>query len=222
MQGKFDDEFPLMMEREMNGFDMASLHAHVQGHSPVAAPPVAVAFGNHYEVDAVKSAEAGHDVYRDIVYIKICIPGDRNNIYFQPAKDRDKLRFPEAWKAFQERCAGRETRQGMLIDHWAAINKSVALTLKAAHIYTVEALAEVHDGLIDRLGIDGRGLRERAKAFLAQAKDTAAATRLAAEKAALQAQIEALQAQISALAAQGIAPQPAPEVGAARSKRAKN
>lgn len=180
-----DDEFPITMERE------AGMNEHV--------PAVAVSFGNYHEQDAAKSAAAGHAVYRDVVFIKIAVPGDKTSLYFQPATDTHKRRFPQAWGAFEKRSAGGAALEGLPIEQWAPITRSVALTLRAAHIHTVEALAEVHDGHIDRIGIDGRGLRDQAKAFLKQAKDSSATLRLAAEKKELQDELAAMREQIRAL-----------------------
>ncbi len=182
------DDFPVMLEREAGMSDNI--------------PAVAVAFGNYPQEDPHKSAEAGHAVFKDTVFIKIAVPGDKNSLYFQPATDRHKERFPKAWDAYQKRERGGSHEEGMPLEHWAVVTRGVAMTLKAAHIYTVEALAEVHDGHIDQIGIDGRGLREKARAFLAQARDNAATMKLASEKKELQDQLVAMQEQIKALQAQ--------------------
>jgi hypothetical protein len=181
----FDDEFPITMEREAG--------------MPDYVPPVAVSFGMYYQLDDRKTAEAGHDVFRDVEFVKIAVPGDKSSLYFQPATDKHKQRFPKAYEAFKARQGGRGSLEGMPIENWAPISRSIALTLKAAHIHTVEALAIVHDGHIDRIGMNGRELRDKAKAFLDQAKDSAATMKLAGEKKALEDQLAAMQAQIAAL-----------------------
>lgn len=181
-----DDEFPMMMEREAG--------------MPDWVPPVAVGFGNYHQIDQQKTIEAGHEVYVDAVFVKIAVPGDRDMTVLQPATDLYRKRFPQAWAAFTAREAGAETTEGLPIHMWAPITRATALTLRACNIFTVEQLAEVHDGNIDGIGTNGRELREKARAFIKQAKDSAAALSLAADKRALQDQIAALQAQITALA----------------------
>lgn len=207
----FDDDFPMLLERETG--------------MPDYVPAVAVAFGKYYERDDVKSAEAGHEVYRDVVFVKIAVPGDKSSLYFQPMQDSHKNRFPRAFAAFQEREKGSEGLLGLPIEQWAPISRSVAMTLKAAHIHTVEALAEVHDGHIDKIGVDGRGLRGKAQAFLAQARDSSAILKEAAEKKELQDQLSALQAQILALQQAQAQPNAGPAVAddgaAARRPRAR-
>ena len=181
------DDFPLTLERE------AGLPEHY--------PAVAVAFGMNPTIDKAKTKEAGHDVYKDVEFVKIVVPGDKTSMLLQPSNDSYRRRFPNAYASFQKR-EKRGTVEGMLLEQWPAISRAVAMTLYAAHIQTVEALAEVHDGNIDRLSIaNARELRDKARAWLKHAKDGAQTLKDAAEKKQLQDQIAALQAQITELAA---------------------
>lgn len=190
-----DQDFPLMMERD---FGLGE-----------EFPMVAVGFGMHPMKDMKASEAAGHDVYTDVEHVKIAIPGDRFSLFFQPATDVYRKRFPKAYATYKQRDS-KPTLHGMPIDMWAPISRSLALTLKAMNVPTVEALAEVHDGLIDKIGANGRDLRAKAQAFLAQARDGAAIIKEVSEKKALQDQIAALQAQITALGAAPVAKGAAP------------
>lgn len=181
-----NDDFPMMLEREAGMMD------HV--------PQVLVGFGLYPIKDGRKSAEAGRDVYKDVEFVRIAVPGDRNSLFFQPAEDSHRRRFPKAYDAFKQR--SHEAREGTPIEQWPPVSRSVALNLKALHVHTVEALAEVHDGLIDKLGTNGRELRSRAQAWISDAQNNAEAQRLAKEKQDLQDQLEAMQAQIVALQSQ--------------------
>lgn len=184
------EDFHMMLEREAGMPDYVN--------------PVAVAFGYHYLLDADKTLEAGHNVFTDATFVKIVTPGDRSSLFFQPATDSHRRRFPKAWAAFEERKRDAGSRTGMPLEEWAAITRATVYTLKAAHIHTVEDLAIVPDTFVDRLGVDGRGLRAQAQAFVAQGKDSAATLRLASEKKALEDQLAAMQAQINALTRAGI------------------
>lgn len=177
------DEFPLMLERE------AGMTENV--------PPVAVGFGLQPHLNNKKTKQMGYKVYEDRVYVKIAVPGDKNSLVFQPASEAHKQRFPKAWAAFQ--ASEHVVREGLPIDHWAPITRSMALTLRSLHIYTVEALAQVHDGLIDKLGASGRDLRSKAQSWLKDAQTGAERDRLASEKSELQGQIASLQAQMQAM-----------------------
>lgn len=179
----FSDDFPMIAEVEA-------------GQNPNYVPAVMVAFGMYPMRDGAKSVEAGHDVYVEVEHVKIAIPGDRNSLFFQPATDVYRNRFPKAYDAFKKR--GTEAVVGLPVEQWAAVNRSIALTLKAANIPTVEALASVHDGNIDRIGIsNARELQAKAKAFLAQAKDSAATAKLAADKQALEDRLRGMEAQMA-------------------------
>jgi len=178
-----NDEIPLMLEREAG--------------APEYVSAIAVGFGLMPLESKRKSAEAGHPVFEDRLFFKGVIPGDKNQISIRIANQKDFDRFPRAYAAFKQ----RETTpiQGMPIEEWPQIARSQALTFKAMHIFTVESLAEVHDGHIDKLGQNARELRTKAKAFLAQAKDSAAAQKIAAENDALKMQLADMQRQINDL-----------------------
>lgn len=183
----FDDSFPMMLERE------AGL--------PENYPAVAVGFGLYPQLNKAKTAEAGHDVYDEREYVRIVVPGDKSSLLFQPSNDSYRRRFPRAYDAFKAREKGQK-ESGMPIEQWAVVSRSVAMTLRSAHVHTVEALCEVSENLIDRLSVpNARELQAKARAWLAQARDGAEATRKAAENEALQKTIASLQAQIAALAA---------------------
>ena|SRR5215467_9644269 len=191
-----NDEIPLILERE------AGVAEHVAA--------IAVGFGLMPVESKSKSAAAGHPVFEDRLFFKGVVPGDTTAVSLRIANPKDFERFPKAYAAYKT----RETTpiQGMRIEEWPQITRSQALTFKAMHIFTVEALAEVHDGHIDKLGANARELRTKAVAFLAQAKDTAAAAKIAAENDALKIQLADMQKQIARLGARlGAQPDEEPE-----------
>lgn len=184
------DEFPMMLEVETdqrNGMQMQN------------CPPVQVAFGLAPLINDKKSKLAGHDVFDDVEFVKIAIPGERSSLYFQPSSEVHHKRFPKSYAAYKQRSAGVATKEGMPIENWAPVSRSLALTMKAAHIHTVEALAAVHEGHIDKLGFNAREMRAKAQAWLKEAKDGAATIALAAEKQQLQDQLKAMEAQMAAM-----------------------
>jgi hypothetical protein len=188
MTMQIDDDFPLMMETEVN---------QQTGSVDPRCPPVQVSFGLYPMKDEKKSKEANHDVFKDVEFVKIVIPGDRSSLYFQPASETHKRRFPRAYASFKDRKG--VVREGMAIEEWPVISRSLALTLRALNVHTVEALSAVHDGLVDRIGANGRELRAKAQTWLDTAKDNAVAMKAVSEKEDLQRQLAALQAQITAL-----------------------
>lgn len=178
------DEIPLMLERE------AGLSDHY--------PQVAVGFGLLPMQDSGKSEKAGHAVFVDKEFCKIVVPGDKQSVYCQPATEQHKLRFPKAYATFKSRES--TSIEGFRIEEWPVVTRGTALTLKAMHIHTVEALAEVSDSNLANLGPQGRELRAKAQAFVKQAKDSAAVHKMAKREEELNSTIKALQDQITDLA----------------------
>lgn len=175
------DDFPMMMEREA-GFDER-------------CPKIGVGFGLYPIEDGKKTQEAGYPVFKDVEFVKIVVPGEKLSMVFQPATDDYRRRFPEAYRAYKNR--EHTPTEGMPITEWAAISRSQAYTLKAMNVFTVEALAEVSDNHIDKLGGNARELREKAKTWLADAKGGAAALKVAEEKQALADELSGLKAQMA-------------------------
>ena len=176
------EDFPMELEVE-NGMNPGT-------------PPVSVCFVMCPMKDELKSREAGHDVFVDIEHVRIAIPMDKKSLYFQPATSDHRKRFPVSYARFKNRTEGKAVREGMPIENWAQISRSLAMTLKAINVHTVEDLASVHDGNIDQIG-DGRSLRAKAQAWVAQAKDSAVTTKLAAEKVELEDRLAAMEQRIA-------------------------
>lgn len=165
---------------------------------PEYAAPVAVGFCLYPKEDGKETAKLGRPFYKDIEYVKIITPGEKNTIFFQPATGEHKRRFPKAYAAFKAGSVHAE--QGTPLEHWPLMTRGLVMSYKAIGVHTVEALAAVHDGNLDALGTGGRELREKARAYLKQADDTAAVQKLAAEKQVMADQMQAMQAQIADLA----------------------
>lgn len=125
-----------------------------------------------------KSAEQGHPVFDDVLYIELINPGAIDSQMQRKASERDKVQYAEAYARFQ---AGRgDEITGWRIDQWPALTPAEVEQLRALKFYTVESIAEASDTQIKSV-MGGTSLRERAKAAVAQAANSAEAERLAAE-----------------------------------------
>ncbi len=169
--------------------------------APQNIPQLGVGFFMRPVQHAKQSKLAGHPVFVDREWFVCVIPGDKNSRIERPASDTDKKRFPVTYAAFR---ATEQQAQvtGFRIEEWPQISRAQAWTFKAAHIYTVEALAEVSDANVDKLGQSGRELRSKAQAFVAMAKDTAAVQAIKAESDRKDATLADMQRQINDLAGQ--------------------
>jgi hypothetical protein len=146
-----------------------------------------------------RSGIEGRPIFETHPFVRILIPGDKHSIVERKATDTDKQRFARQWQAFQSGQAPVES--GTPIEQWPILTVSQVAEFKAMHIRTVEHLAGLSDGNIAKLGPGGRSLVEKAKAFIAQAKDMAEGQRLAGENEHLRNEIATLKEQVAQLAA---------------------
>jgi hypothetical protein len=125
----------------------------------------------------------------------------------QPVEVCDPVRFPKAWERFTKK--GQKVTEGWAIETWGAITRSLAESLKALNIHTVEALAALSDANADNF-MGGRKYRNLAKAALDEAQllslastEQERANRAEEESRQLKEQLKAMQAQIDALSKKG-------------------
>ncbi len=135
------------------------------------------------------------------VFVRIMTPGDQLNIYDQPANEGHKRRFARHWLAFQmQENGGDGAAFGTPLAQWERdapeqVSGSQVTELGILHFQTVEQVAQASDAQIQRVGMGGAGLRERARGYLANKNRSE--TDLALEAA--NARADRLEAQMSAL-----------------------
>lgn len=144
-----------------------------------------------------ESEREGRPIFKEIPFIRIVIPGDRNNVQECKATDYHKQRYPRAWAAFQ--AGQKEGFSGTALESWPQITRSQVKEAKYFEVHTVEQLAELSDTHCQRLGMGWMELRNKAKSYLNVAAGTAAETAQAAENERLREMIETLQAQMAAI-----------------------
>jgi len=158
----------------------------------------------HPVENAYKSKEAGHPVFDEVDFITIRVPGDQLNVVMRPLNDEDKARFPRHWAHYQN-ISSNDNVEGWLVDEWPIISRAVAFQLRALGFKTVEHVANASDQNIVKLGMmagmEPHVFREKARAFLALARNTAAEQKAVQENAELRQQLAAMQATIERLAA---------------------
>lgn len=172
------------------------------------------------------SKEQGHPIYEDRIYTRIVAPGNTRTGWYHETKgiqyeyDADGQvcgyrvedletepaepnRFPKAWARFEKK--GEKVKEGWAIEEWGAITRSLAETLKAMNIHTVEALAALSDANCSAF-LGGRKFRDLAKAALSEAETLSLATveqeranKAEEENKQLRKDLEALKAQVASL-----------------------
>lgn len=183
-----------------------------------------IEFRNVAVENRVKSLKEGRPIYDQQEQVFIRFAGDTKKELVAPAHEkcmRDPAtglwvsyaqvyhRHYEAFKSGQA-TAG----EGTPVEELPFLDAARRAELKALHIHTAEALAGLEGINLSRLGMFGRELKEKARAYIEKAKDSALETRLAAENTALTQRIAALEAQLLAgrAPAEPAPAQPEPEV----------
>jgi len=148
-----------------------------------ARPPY-VTFEVRGEEDRAASIEKGHFVAKDVAYAIITPQGSKDRIERVAAEWLENLqhevqndrfpaewlsRFKESYKAWQE---GREIPLSCTsVTQWPAASPAQVKQLQTVHIKTVEDLAGCNEETMNRLGMGGRALKQRAIEWLAASKD---------------------------------------------------
>jgi hypothetical protein len=125
--------------------------------------------------DSYQSTQQGRPIYKEIPYIQIMTPGNALNIIDTPAREEHKYRFPRHWAIFQNSQTTDEQIVGTPIDTWPMVTRAQAEDMKGMKFYTVEQIAGASDEQIQRLGMNGQMMRQKAKAYLERANESAIA-----------------------------------------------
>jgi hypothetical protein len=160
------------------------------------------------EVDnEFQTALQGRPIKKMADFIRIEIPGDRNTIIDTFVNESHKKRFPMQWAQYQnEKADGGNDVQGTLLKDWPLLSAAIAAELKHFNFYTVEQIAGASDMQLNNLGMAAgmspSSLKEKAKAFLANAKDSALVQQQADELRKRDQEIEAMKQQMQELLGQ--------------------
>lgn len=151
-----------------------------------------------------KSSQKGQPVFEDVTYVKINVPGLKEMEVDTPARSDHQKRFPRQWQHFVNTTQGDAREIGLPVAEWPQLTRSQAEEFRAMKFFTVESVANASDLALNNLGMIGGMapfvLREKARAYLQAAKDTALPQHQAEELAKRDAQILMLQEQMAALA----------------------
>jgi hypothetical protein len=151
---------------------------------------LAVRFFLEPMVNEQKSRDAGRDIFEDTEMVEIRVPGDRDVIR-RPASAEDKKRFAVLYVAWRKN-ESQEAVEGTPLREWASIRASQAEELKQFGIRTIEHLANAPDNHLQQIG-PLMSLRQKARDWLAAAKDNAILAKLRSENDDLRTRLTALE-----------------------------
>jgi hypothetical protein len=163
-----------------------------------------------------ESNEAGRPIFKEFDFVRIMIPGDNLTEIDTYARDSHKQRFPRQWAHYQNQTQGHQDIIGTPIDQWPQITRAQAEELRGLKFPTVESIADCSDQQLQRIGMvagmSPHNFRQKAKAFLNLATESAEVSAREEEMQALReendkikaetdAKLAAMQEQMSALLA---------------------
>lgn len=185
------------------------------------APHLHVEFYMDTKENPARSREEGRPIFEDVEMVKIQIVGDPKNTLISPAHYASKRhpetgepwtyaeQYPEHYRFFKDN-ADQQSAAGTPLTEVPWLTAAQRAELKALKIYTVDGLAQLDGTSLQRLGMGGRELKNKALAWLDQAAGHAVESRMAEELAARDREIDALKEQMALLASgqTTITPQP--------------
>lgn len=137
--------------------------------------------------DQKASQEAGRPIYKEVEYIDIKVPGQRDGVA-RPATFHDKQRFAEHYQAFKSR-TDQEVYEGTPLLEWPLISRSMALELAFFNVKTVEHLAAMSDANAQKFpGI--QAIKQKAVDWLEKAAGNAVEEKLRDELETATAKIQ--------------------------------
>ena len=146
-------------------------------------------------VQNFKKTEAeGRPIFDTMEIVQIFVAGDEFNRVSHPVDDAIRRRFASQYAAWKSK-GDSKTVSGTPLKMWPLLTIANVAEFEALNIFDVEGLSNIPDTSLPRMpGL--RDWRERAKAWLANAKGGAEASRLAAENAQLKDDVAGLKSEI--------------------------
>lgn len=104
-----------------------------------------------------------------VPFVRFMRPGDKETIMEVMVEDSHKRRWPQKWMAWQMQeglLDGEGTIPGWPIEQWTELLPDQIHELKYLRFSTVEQVAGASDAQVQRMGMGGLSLREKAKVAL--------------------------------------------------------
>lgn len=161
-----------------------------------------------------KSALEGRPIMEMADFVIIEVPGNNLTVIDTFASKEHKDRFPVQYARYMNEKIDGDI-EGTLLHDWPVLNAAVAAELKHFKFYTVEQIATASDAQLNTLGMAAGmsplSLRDKAKAYLSSAKDSAYSQQLAEKSSKQDEMIARMEAQIAELVAQANKPKAMPK-----------
>lgn len=149
-----------------------------------------------------ESAAQGRPIFKEFDFIRILVPGDNLTEIDTYVNEGHKTRFPQAWANYMNKIGTDENFVGTPINEWPLVSLSQSEELKGLKFHTVESIANASDQQLQRIGMvagmSPHNFRDKAKAFLNLAADSAEIDQRNAELAQLKEENAKIKAETDA------------------------
>jgi len=135
-------------------------------------------------------------IFEEKVFLKKLVPGDSTLVVDRPMREQDVEEYPIEWARFEQKKEQRVS--GTPIDVWSVLSETQKAEFKALHIFTIDQFAQLADSVGNKI-MGFNDLRDKARAFIAAAKDSEVFDKIRAETDAKLAQQEEEMAQLRVL-----------------------
>ena len=139
--------------------------------------------------DPAQSAAQGRPIFREEEWVKIMVPGDKDNIVVRAVRSVDKTLYGEQYRAFKAN--QDQPIVGTPLDKIPFLTKARVMEFNALGLRTAEQVRDMSDTIATKF-MDAHGIRKRIGDFLAAASDAAPMEKLQAELADRDAKIAQL------------------------------
>ena len=178
----------------------------IESDSNNADSRLAVQFYKRSVNQEQESIAAGRPIFKEFDFVRILVPGDSLSEIDTYAAESHKTRFPIQWANYMNKVGNQEGFSGTPIEQWPQVTRSQADELRGLKFYTVEAVAHCSDQQLQRIGMiagmSPHSFREKAKAYLNLAADSADVAKREEELQALREENAKIKADTDAKIAQ--------------------
>jgi hypothetical protein len=142
-----------------------------------------------------KTLEVGRPIYDNVEMVGINVPGSKDEVV-KKVNDEIKAKFGaqyDRWKRTQE-----QPVDGTPLSMVPWLNPAQIRELQALNIMTLEQLGSLSDTSVQKIGMGGLKLREKAQTYMKSGTDSAETQRLIARNVFLEAETKRMQEQLTA------------------------
>ena len=150
--------------------------------------------------DPVLTEKEGRPIFKEIEYIQVITPGDRNQVVIRPVAPLDHVRFGQQydhWKKTQN----NDLIIGTPLEAWNMLSLAQIEEYRYFGVRTIEHMAELRDDVASKI-TGAITLKQKAAAFLALMKEEAPMKKVQAELDKRDNEIETLKVAIAEQAKQ--------------------